>query len=698
VHVVECYFEFGGFDFRLLKGGVSVYLWNLSRRFAAQGHRVSVVTASHGQLAYLRSRHHVEDLPYEDVYELPLMLDRRVWSAYPGQVGIPLRTTAHRIRLGAVDVYLLDNAMLACHPRTFYPPYESKGRDLSFFKPLAFQVDAARFIGRRLVGDGTVVHLHEPYYHFLMPAPLRAAGAAVVSTVQSNMPVNKKVYRPKVERLLEFLGVDVDTTGLDDPPLDHPFMNAMREHLPRTHLHYDYPDDYVSLFSLVLRDADLVDFLSAGQRDHYVTQRDTPFEQLFGRLTVARLVRENAHKLVVGGCAIGDSWLEPTAEPTDSAAVLTSLGLDPALPTLYHNARYAVHHKGQVELLLALDRLLDQGVEVNAIVRCISASGIDDPRFHQIAARHPGRLRLEWDTIDEARLRSYAESADICVFPSKFEMDTFLIAQGEAMACGVVPLATAQEGMRHFRHHLPLDDPSATGFAVNRSFAEDDPLLVDALVRRLREALAVLREQPARWRRLQRSASATARAFTWDACADRHLQHFAALLDGTAHGADVEDLIEWAWFDQIPETAQTSRQAAIARRAAELGDLDTYRRFRPVDKATARRLFQAAFERGDISRCTRIVERHDFTDLRSLLAQRCEVTQSDRQVQIVYRQPAAELVAVFLPTEDGWQRHALTPADGAFRGRFVATAPVRVLPVLLTLTSGRVTWDEVRHG
>ena len=76
VHIIETYFECGGFDHRFLQGGISVYLWNLSRAFADQGHRVSVVTPAHGRLDDLRNSYDLERLDYEDTYELPLVLDR----------------------------------------------------------------------------------------------------------------------------------------------------------------------------------------------------------------------------------------------------------------------------------------------------------------------------------------------------------------------------------------------------------------------------------------------------------------------------------------------------------------------------------------------------------------------------------------------------------------------------------------------
>ena len=43
--VVECHLEFGGFDDRLVKGGISVYLWDLCRALRDRGTRVVALTA-----------------------------------------------------------------------------------------------------------------------------------------------------------------------------------------------------------------------------------------------------------------------------------------------------------------------------------------------------------------------------------------------------------------------------------------------------------------------------------------------------------------------------------------------------------------------------------------------------------------------------------------------------------------------------
>ncbi|MFI1682902.1 glycosyltransferase [Streptomyces sp. NPDC020607] len=698
MHIIETYFECCGFDHTLLQGGTSVYLWNLSRAFAARGHRVSIVTPAHGRLDDLRARYDVEDLPYEDAYTLPLALDPRVWRGFPAETGIELRTTAHRIRLDGVDLYFLSNDYLDRLPTTFYPPYSAKGRDLVFFKPFVFQADSVRFLRAWFGEERAVVHAHEPYYHYLLPAALRDdAMKLVVSTVQSNMPVAKKVYGPEVRRLFELLDVKVELPGAVEGD-ESAYPAAVLQYQQLTHLHYAYPPDHVALYELTAEHSDLIDFLSPGQLDFYASFRDTPFAALFERLPMADVVRRNAHKMFVGGCAISDEWLAMDPAEVDRVDVLGGLGLDPALPTFFHNARYAVHHKGQVELVRAVDRVLSEGLAANFVLRCIAGEGIDDPYFHEVARRHAGRLHLEWERVDERRVFAYAASSDFCVFPSKFEMDTFLIAQGEAMVCGAVPIATAQEGMAHFRH---ADGPSTgTGFAVNRSFAEDDELLTSALADRFREAVALWSQEPDRYRELSERASAVAREFTWERCADLHLAAFGRLWRGEPAEPPVQLALRHGWFEQLRDV----ESAAMTEAAVAHGAVDVYERHAPLDAAAARRIFAAAWQRADFAACERVlergpggaVERRDVDRLRG----RCRAGDDGR---IVYRLPHAERVELVIPSEPGADGRALPRVELLERtgpGEFRGPAPERTgdARLLLTLASGRVTWDEVRRG
>lgn len=695
MHIIETYFECCGFDHTFLQGGTSVYLWNLSRAFAARGHRVSIVTPAHGRLDDLRGRYEVEDLPYDDVYTLPIVLDPDVWTGFPAEAKLTLHTTAHRIRLDGVDLYFLANEYLNRLPDTFYPPYSAKGHDLVFFKPLVFQVDSVRFLRSWFGDERALVHAHEPYYHYLLPAALRDdPSKLVVSNVQSNMPIAKKVYGPKVRRLFELLDVDVELPA-PEPPSGDGAPEAIRQYQQLTHLHYDYPPDHVAIYELTADHADLIDFLSLGQLDFYASFRDTPFERLFRRLPIARVVRRNAHKMFVGGCAISDEWLGWDPATVDRAEVLGGLGLDPALPTFFHNARYAVHHKGQVELIRAVDRVLTAGLAANFIVRCISGNGIDDPLFHEIAARHRGRLHLEWERVDERRVFSYAASADFGLFPSKFEMDTFLIAQGEAMVAGAVPIATDQRGMAHFRH---ADGPAtSTGFAVNRSFAEDDELLTAALAGRIQEAVTLWSRDPGRYRELSTRAAAVARVFTWAHCAELHLAAFTRLWKGEPAVLPAGRALRHGWFDLLSD-GQITPDAAV-----EHGDIAAYERCAPLDTEAASRIFRAAWERADFAACERVVERlpdavprQDLARLRS----RCTLTGDGR---LRYRLPHAERVELVIPT--GASSRALPEvralrrtAPGAFEGAAPGPDAGPGAMLLLTLDSGRVTWDEVRHG
>ncbi len=125
--------------------------------------------------------------------------------------------TAHRATIAGIDIVFLAGGLLDEFTGSFYPPAGLEGRDLAFLKPLVFQAAAARYLAdavahgspaqdstaRDSTARGTVLHLHEPLYHYLIPAALAGRGLVTVSTVQTNMPVNTKVYGPQVRGLLQ---------------------------------------------------------------------------------------------------------------------------------------------------------------------------------------------------------------------------------------------------------------------------------------------------------------------------------------------------------------------------------------------------------------------------------------------------------------------------------------------------------------
>ncbi|MET9294814.1 HAD hydrolase family protein [Streptomyces sp. NPDC003077] len=728
MHLILFAFECGGFDNRLMRGGLSPLVWNLSREYAARGHRVSLVTPAHGLIDTLRREHPVTEVPYVHEHRVPLVLDPKVWPDHPCEITLELTTRAHRLRLDGVDVYFLSDAFLDLLPDRLYPPPGTEGRDLAHFKPLVFQVSGAHFIRRYLGGEEAVVHGFEPYYHYLLP-PLFAGDPSLrtVSTVAANAPVTQKVYRPQVERLLGLFGVRADLDALEDePPAEDSPGATLSRALAGTRMHAEYGPDHVAVLPLVLAHADLLDFVSSGQRDHYSTFRDTPFEALFRTLPVSRMVRAQAHKLFTGGCGISGSWLARDPAAVDREAVLRSLGLDPVLPVFYHAARYAVHHKGQFELVRAVDEILTSGTEAAFVLRFATSGGGGQPApvgnayFQSVADRHPGRVYLDWRLADEDTLFEQAACADFCVFPSKFELDGFLIAQAEAMACGAVPIATAQSVTAHFGHTLPMDDPRATGLSLPGSFRDDDPALTRALVARVRQAVELLRAAPGDYARLSANARATARRFTWARGADRRLTAFEGLLRGRPRPFPAEDAVRYGWFDSLPDAAWERHRALIARSAAALGNAAAYGRAAPLDEAAYARLFEAAHARADFAACARTARAAGRADWAARVRGRYEIRlDAARRRHLTYRHPEARHVEVAVPGTGVSASDLESPAEalasdeavpagtgvvlvplvatreGVFEGVLPGPPVGRHLLVMLTLASGRVTWDTV---
>jgi glycosyltransferase AcbS len=540
MHILEVYLESGGYDYNLIKGGISVYMWNLSKAFVNKGHQVSLVTAMHGKQDYLRAHYELEELAYCRNWSLTLELDPAIWGDQ-STVVVPLTTKAYRIRKEGVDIYLLSNEYLDKYPDTFYPPYSSKGKDIGFYKSLIFQMETVFFIRDYFNDPAALVHAHEPYYQYLLPCALAQDGYRVVSTVQSNMPINKKVYKPKVASLMTQLGVQVDLDQFDDLVPGNDFNRCLLDYLPRTHLNYRYPSEYINFYALILAYSYKVDFLSEGHLAFYQAFKGTAFRALYNQLHIKQLVDEKYDRFFVGGCALSDSWLTTdfTLLKASKDETLGAMGLTPGLPCFYHNARYAPNHKGQVELVQAIEQLLAQGVQANFILRCVSGDGIADSRFHELQTRYPANVTLIWQYQEEETLMAMAAAADFSLFPSKFEMDTFLIAQGESMLAGCVPIASAQLGMKHWNHcELLTDDKDLlTGFSVVRSFLEDDQQLVRDLVEKIGAAIELYHSEPAIYQTLSQRAMKHAQNFTWAQVAEAHLQNFSAAASVNSHTA-----------------------------------------------------------------------------------------------------------------------------------------------------------------
>lgn len=695
MHIITFSFECGGFDGRLMRGGLSPLVWNLSREYAARGHRVSLVTPAHGHLDALRERFDVRELDYRDEHTVPLVPDPKVWPGLPAGTGLVLDTRAHLLRLDGVDVYLLSDAQLDLLPDRLYPPPAMEGRDPAYFKPLVFQVDGLRFLRRYLADGPAIVHGFEPAYHYLLPAVLADDDRyRTVSTVAANAPVTQKVYRPQVERLLELFGVrGPDLDALDGPPPaeDSPAAAVARA-LAGTRMHVEHGPDHVGVFPLIAADADLIDFVSPGQLDHYVTWEGTPFQALFESLPVSRRLRGRPDRLLAGGCGISDSWLARDPEAVDRAAVRRSLGLTGSGPVFYHAARYAVHHKGQLELMRAVEEVLADDVEVGFVIRCSTGGGGDGPAtvanaaFQRLAERHPGQVHLDWRLADEDTLFAQAASADFCVFPSKFELDGFLIAQAEAMACGAVPVATAQRVTSHFGHRRPLGDPAATGFSVPGSFRDDDPLLARALAERIREAVTVFRTAPDTYARLSDNARRVGRSFTWARSADLRLAACERLLRGERAQPAVEELVERGWLDTLPASAFTAHRDLVVRAATERGDADALARALgcgadELDADTWERLFESAYGRGDFARCAELARRAGRPDLRARSADRFRLGRAgDGTWRVRYTHPGAERVELVVeasapPTGTGADETAVADPEGAAPAGRTATGP-----------------------
>jgi glycosyltransferase involved in cell wall biosynthesis len=540
MNILQVYLESGGFDYRLIRGGISVYLWNLTRAFNARGHKTGVLSALNGQFDLLSSDHGLKEIDYSHAWDCKIAADVRIWGDRV-DAPIPIETRAYHLHKDGTDFYYLGNEFLDLYPDTYYPPYEGKGTDIGFFKPLIFQMEAVRFIRTWFADEDWLIHAHEPFYQYLLPTAFADdSSKTVISTVQSNMPITKKVYVPETREALRQIGAAPDHAHAAKPLPDTLFNRCLEQYLPKTHLNYPYPADYLSLFDLVLADSDGVDFLSDGHLEFYTGFYGTAFRAWFLQLDLKGQYERDAHKLFVGGCGLGAQWLDEGRKQADRSEVLGRLRLDPGLPTFFHSARYAPNHKGQNELVLAFRHFYEAGGRANLILRCITEAGVPDDRFTALAADFSDMVFFTSEMQREAELMEMADASDFALFPSKLEMDTFLIAQGEAMACGCVPIASDQLGMEHWNHGRGAKDESErTGFPVIRSFLDEDPALVSSIVDAVEKA-AELHSDPISYAEMSQRARLCALKHDWQSVGDKHLAAFERIV-GSKNRAPAQD-------------------------------------------------------------------------------------------------------------------------------------------------------------
>jgi len=714
--IVLVAFEGLGFDTRMMRGGVATLVWNLATQYAERGHEVTVVTPAHGQSDRLTAQYGLQAHPWERHHELPLVLDPLVWKGFPTELTLPLRTRAQQLERDGVQVHLLTDDLLDLLPDDLYPANELLGKDLAAFKPLAFQVACLRYLADVMGDRPVVVQAVEPLYTYLLPTVFFGRpDRLVVSTVAMNPPVSGTVSRQQVQRLLDEFGVVVDLDEFVDPP-DDPVRARLRRYLRPSHQAWEPPadgrrDEEVSYHALSIRHADLTDYVSEGQRDYASTYDGAPAEALYLTSAAAKATKAAVARQVVGGAGLPDWWLRADPGVVDRGHVLTGLGLDPDLPTFYHAARFDPNHKGQLDLSRAIDSVLAQGTRANFVLQCPLGTADDTqqvghPLLRGLVERYPDRVHLDWRMRPESELYPLAASADFCLFPSKFELDGFLITMGEAMALGAVPIATAQQTLSHFGHHLPFDH-GGTGFAVPRSFRADDDELAAGLTLAITAAVRLRHDEPQLYQEISERARRVARTFTWDQAADRRLAAISATLHGRPVDDSTERIVRYGWFELLTDAQLVPHRDQGAAVALARGDLHAWQRCRPGRSAPGAALFDAAYSRGDFAACSALLDLVS-NDREQQVRQRFQLAREPTGDAVIrYRHDTAtrvDLVTARRSVPDPGsgrrylraldRRHAPDLPGAWFFGTVSADdlADGKVV-LLLTLGDGRVAWD-----
>jgi glycosyltransferase involved in cell wall biosynthesis len=196
----------------------------------------------------------------------------------------------------------------------------------------------------------------------------------------------------------------------------------------------------------------------------------------------------------------------PDPEPGEDA-VVAGLGIDE--PFAYYPASLWAHKNHE----LLVDALAELGADAPLLV--LSGSTFDrlDALLERARARGVEDRILHVGLVPVATVAALYRAARAVVVPSRYE--GFGWPPLEAMACGTPVASSRAASLRELCEDasLPIDpdDAGSAADAIRRLFT-DEALRAD-LIRRGHENVG---------------------RFTWEACADRHLELFAAVRDG--HG------------------------------------------------------------------------------------------------------------------------------------------------------------------
>ena len=474
--LTNVYFDAAGFDPRMIKGGPSHFVWNLAHSIAANREDSALLIPSHGELELF-----IQDWGFENIWEmtvptLELPLEPDIWPT-PSNLCISGILTLWKGTIQGVEVFVIDHYLLRAYRDSYFPPYETKGKDLGFFKPLVFQILCLHvLLNSGYFSTIEPIIFHEPYYHFLMIHILALKGYEnLFSVIHSNMPLEKRFYFPTLQPVGRIFGLELDC---DYPQrTNNPAISFMESILPSTHLHYPQGEGiFIPIMLWPLRDSLRILFLNEGHRQFVIHQSHTPMENLISKLPLHTDLKKIEITSGILGACLNALWLEGNIPKRNNERSTK----------FFHSGRWAPGHKGQFELLEAVQRFVRDNTDSDSSF-ILHFLGLDEKTKSLLNEQinNSPRVVILNQTLDQKALKQFYQECDFCIFPSKFEMETFFMSIGEAMTQGCIPISTIQIGTQHWWSTLP---DSILGLWLTRSFQEHSTQLVDEIIQSIKAA------------------------------------------------------------------------------------------------------------------------------------------------------------------------------------------------------------------
>jgi glycosyltransferase involved in cell wall biosynthesis len=412
-----------------------------------------------GQLENLKEKFIVNRRPeYDFSYTIPFTLNKDIWSDPGFPDSIHIKTEVYEIIQNDISIILFSNDFANSCSKILYPFFDTKGKDIYFYKQLLYQVDCFNFITAYKKGTPKIVHIHDLNNGYLMSALLSTDKTvkSMISIIDSKM-FEQAIYEPLLIDICKTYGVDLSirkNQNVSYLPEIISYGDGIPEFSTGTYIY----KNYLLPQHLAYTYADFVTADSPGHFQFITSYKDVELSDFY-KEEIAPL----ANPLIQSGhfrpvpLGLYEEWFKVF----DSLQDVTVDKYDGF--TFLHNARFDPFHKGQFELFEAIDELCSKHSNIKFILSIVVFSPDTVEELKKMEQKFPGQVEIVDDILIGKRkmtkkdLAMLMKRSDFTIAPSKNSLESFCFAIGECMLFGNIPLISDQLPLQHWLVEYPAD-------------------------------------------------------------------------------------------------------------------------------------------------------------------------------------------------------------------------------------------------